>query len=274
VVVFAVGWLAGCIGRAASDPTGGSRPTDGRGGAGVRVLQMNLCNSGRAGCYAGGRAVGRAAEVIHEHRPGVVGLNEVCRDDVRVLEQAMSAASPTTRIASAFASAKDPQTRAPVRCLNGQEYGDAVLVAVPPQGVASRSHSGVYPVQDPRDLEERVWVCLDLPARFSACTTHTSSTDASVALSQCRYLLGSDLPSLSRGDALGPILLGADLNLPAGGSPGPDSCLPSGYRRTDDGGRQDVVVSPAVSIEARAVIDMQGTTDHPGLLVDVVVPHD
>jgi hypothetical protein len=274
LVAFAAGGLAGCTGRAASNPPGGSQPTDGRGGTGVRVLQMNLCNSGRADCYAGGRAIGTAAAVIHEHRPGVVSLNEVCRDDVRVLEQAMSAASPATRTASAFASAKDPQTRAPVRCLNGQEYGDAVLVAVPSQGVASRSHSGVYPVQDPRDMEKRVWVCLDLPARLLACTTHTSSTDASVALSQCRYLLGSALPSLSGGDALGPIVLGADLNLSAGGSPGPDSCLPSGYRRTDDGGRQDVVVSPAVSIRARAVIDMQGTTDHPGLLVDIAVPHD
>ena len=274
LVAFAVGWLAGCTGRAASDPIGGSQPTDGRGGATVRVLQMNLCNSGRADCYTGGRAVGRAAAVIHEHRPQVVSLNEVCRDDVRVLEQAMSATSLATQVVSAFASAKDPQTGAPVRCRGGQEYGDAVLVAVPPQDVASRSYSGVYPAQDPRDTEDRVWVCLDLPARFSACTTHTSSTDASVALSQCRYLLSSALPTLNRGDALGPIVLGADLNLSAGGSPGPDSCLPSGYQRADDGGRQDVVVGPAVSIRARAVIDMQGTTDHPGLLVDVVVPHD
>jgi len=274
LVAFAVGWLAGCTGRAASDPSGRSQPTFGRDGATVRVLQMNLCDSGRAECYTGGRAVGMAAAVIHEHRPEMVSLNEVCRNDVRVLEQAMSAVSPATRVASAFASAKDPQTRAPVRCRNGQEYGDAVLVALPRQDVASRSHSGVYPVQDPRDLEERVWVCLHLPARFTACTTHTSSTDATAALSQCRYLLTSALPTLSRRDALGPIVLGADLNLSAGGSPGPDSCLPTGYQRTDDAGRQDVVVSPGVAIRARAVIDMQGTTDHPGLLVDVVVPRD
>ena len=182
-LLFAVGCLAGCdAGRAASDPTNMSRPTIGRVDTTVRVLQMNLCNSGRADCYSGGRAVSMAVALIHEHQPDMVSLNEVCRDDLRVLKQAMSATVPAAAVASAFTSAKDRQTQAPVRCQNGQEFGDGVLVVVSPPAVGSRSYSGVYPVQDPQDSEKRVWVCIDLATRFSACTTHTTSVNATIAL--------------------------------------------------------------------------------------------
>jgi hypothetical protein len=272
LVVFSVGWLAGCdAGRAASDPTNMSRPSIGRVDNTVPELQMNLCNSGRADCYSGGRAVSMAVVLIHEHRPEMVSLNEVCRDDVRVLKQAMSATFPAHAVAWAFTSAKDRQTQAPVRCQNGQEFGDGVLVVVSPTAVGSRSYSGVYPVQDPNDSEERVWVCIDLAARFSACTTHTTSVNTRIALEQCRYLLNSVIPGISRGDGVSAIILGADLNLAARGSPSQQSCLPSGYQRRDDDGLQSVVVSPGIEMQSHSVIDMRGTTDHPGLLVDVVL---
>ena len=51
------------------------------GGDGARVLQLNLCNSGLAGCFTG-RAVDRAAAVIRAEEPDVVTLNEVCEGDV------------------------------------------------------------------------------------------------------------------------------------------------------------------------------------------------
>ena len=272
--VFSVGFLLGCErGGAASEPTTTGRPTIGRLDTTVRVLQMNLCNSGRAQCYSGGRAVSMASALIHEHQPEMVSLNEVCRDDLRVLEHAVSATFPAAAVASAFTSAKDRQTQAPVRCQNGQEFGDGVLVVVSPPDAGSRSYSGVYPVQDPEDSEERVWVCIDLATLFSACTTHTTSTSPATALDQCRYLLGSAVPMISRRDGGGPVILGADLNLAARGSPSPQSCLPSGYQRTDDNGLQDVVVSRGARVPGHSVIDMKGTTDHPGLLVDVVLPH-
>ena len=47
----------------------------------MSVLQMNLCNSGWAGCYTG-RSVREAAAVIRAERPDVVTLNEICRDDL------------------------------------------------------------------------------------------------------------------------------------------------------------------------------------------------
>ncbi|GAB3879802.1 endonuclease/exonuclease/phosphatase family protein [Terrabacter terrigena] len=271
-VVLSLGCLAGCdAGPAASDPTSSSRPTTGGAGTAVRVLQMNLCNSGRADCYSSGRAVSLALALIHEHRPQMVSLNEVCRDDLGVLGHAMSSAFPATTVASAFTAAQDRPTQAPVRCQNGQEFGDGVLVVVSPPAVASRSYSGVYPVQDHGDPEGRVWVCIDLATRFAACTTHTTSASTTTALDQCRYLLSSVVPGISRRNDGAPIILGADLNLSAHGSPSPDSCLPSGYQRADDDRLQDVVVSPGVAVRSHSVIDMQGTTDHPGLLVDVVL---
>jgi hypothetical protein len=271
IAVFSFGCLAGCdAGRAASDSTNMSQPTIGRVNTTVRVLQMNLCNSGRADCYSGGRAVSMAVGLIHEHRPEMVSLNEVCRADLRVLKEAMSATFPATAVASAFTSAKDRQTQAPVRCQDGQEFGDGVVVAASPPAIATRSYSGVYPVQHPNDSDYRVWPCVDLATRFSACTTHTSSSNTTIALNQCRYLLNSVVPRLGgRRNGVGPVIVGADLNLAAHGSPSPQSCLPSGYQRTDDHGLQDVVVSPSIGIRSHSVIDMQGTTDHPGLLVDV-----
>ena len=97
------------------------------------------------------------------------------------------------------------------------------------------------------------------------------SADTTVALNQCRYLLNSVVPRIGSRDGVGRIILGADLNLAARGSPSPQACLPSGYQRTDDDGRQNVVVSPGVELRSHSIIDMQGTTDHPGLLVDVAI---
>jgi hypothetical protein len=271
-LVFSVSCLAGCAAdRAASDLTSMGRPTIGPDQTRVRVLQMNLCNSGRAACYSDGRAVSMAVALIHQNRPEIVTLNEVCRDDVRVLKQAMSATFPAAAVASAFTSANDRPTQAPVRCQNGQQFGDGVLVVVSSPVVGFRKISGVYPAQDPQDPEERVWLCIDLATQFSACTTHTANTNMTIALDQCRYLLNSAVSRIRRRGGGDPIILGADLNLAARGSPSPQSCLPSGYHRTDDGALQDVVVSPGVGVRSHSAIDMHGTTDHPGLLVEVVL---
>ena len=58
-------------------------------------------------------------------------------------------------------------------------------------------------------------------------------------------------------------MLGGDFNLRGD----VQACLPAGDRRTDDGGVQNVVVSAQFGITAELRIDMQATTDHPGLLV-------
>jgi hypothetical protein len=236
----------------------------------LRALQLNLCDSGIAPCYTG-RSVATAAAVIRDQRPDIVTLNEVCRADVAVLMRALSDGSRGT-VVSAFRAAADRPTHGPFRCRNGEQYGIAVLALIPSAAHGYRTYGGVYPVQDLLDPEERVWLCIHAPAAFYACTTHTASTSTTVALAQCRYFLDSAVPIMRRDGGADPVILGADLNLPAGGTPDPQSCLPDGYQRVDDGSRQDFVTSPGFAFRSRAIINMHATTDHPGLLVELTLP--
>jgi len=228
-----------------------------RDGSGVRmrVLQMNLCNSGLAGCYTG-RAVATAVEVIRAQAPDVVTLNEVCRADVAVLERAIGVGT------SAFRPAMDRRTGEAVRCLDGEPYGIAVLTRRP----ATLTTGGIYPTQNPADPEQRAWLCLDTAA-FAACTTHLDNGDATVARAQCDYLLGTAFPSLRARGWPVPAVLGGDFNLHAD----VQGCLAAGDRRSDDGGVQNVVVSKQFGITAERRIDMLATTDHPGLLVTLAL---
>ena len=270
VVVLALGSLGGCgAGRPERDWTV-DRPAVGPRETAVRVLQLNLCNSGRADCYTGGRAVDRATALIRQHRPDMVSLNEVCRRDVDVLEQALTATARGARVASAFEPVEDRASGAPVRCQNGQEFGDGIVVVLPAAARGSRNDSGSYPIQDPDDVEQRGWACIDIIPMFTACTTHASSTSTAAALTQCRHLLSSVVPTTRR-DAGEATIVGGDLNIAVGGSPSLQACLPPGYRTADDGAVQYVVVSPDVTVRSREILNMRGTTDHPGLLVDVVL---
>ena len=62
-------------------PSGAPTPADGVPVAPVRVLQLNLCNSGIAACYTG-RSTAEAATVIHAEIPDLVTLNEICQGDL------------------------------------------------------------------------------------------------------------------------------------------------------------------------------------------------
>jgi hypothetical protein len=272
LLVVAAAWLAGCTASSvAGNPGGAGRSTIGPGETTVRLLQMNLCNSGRADCYSGGRAISTAAVLIGRHRPDVVSLNEVCRGDVAVLKSAMTDAFGGAAVASGFRPAEDRATWGSVRCQNGQDFGDGILVEIPPEA-RSRILSGVYPTQDPHDVEERVWVCVDLSSSYSACTTHAASTSTAIALAQCRYLLSSAAQRMRhRGDGKR-IIFAGDLNVAARGAPNLQACVPDGYVRADDGDLQALVATPPIAVRSRSIIDMHGTTDHPGLLVDLLLP--
>jgi hypothetical protein len=125
-------------------------------------------------------------------------------------------------------------------------------------------------MQDPGDPEQRVWLCLHAVADLYACTTHLANTIGTLALAQCDYLLHTVVPALRRQAGQDPVVLGADLNLISGGSPDARSCL-TGYRHADDGARQYVVATAHFRVRSSRSIDMHGTTDHPGLLVDLTV---
>ncbi len=85
------------------------------------------------------------------------------------------------------------------------------------------------------------------------------------------YLVGTAIPAVRAADSPAPAVLGGDLNLRVGGSPDVRSCLPSGDGRADDGGVQDIVVTPNLVIASRELINLQATTDHPGLLATLTV---
>ncbi|HEX2308294.1 MAG TPA: hypothetical protein VHI14_08250 [Jatrophihabitantaceae bacterium] len=234
----------------------------------LRVLQMNLCNSGIAGCYTG-RSVGEAAAVIRADRPRVVTLNEVCRQDVTTLARALSDVGGGA-VVSAFEAVRDRRTGGPFQCVNGQQYGIGLLVRTPSPYHSYVRYSGMYPRQNPADPEERAWLCLKAVTQLYACTTHLDSKSTAVALAQCRYLLNTAIPAVRVRGGYEPTVLGGDLNLREGHPPGARACVPAGYVHAGDGGAQQVTATDDFAVGAYRPISMNGTTDHPSLLVTLV----
>jgi hypothetical protein len=233
----------------------------------LRVLQMNLCDSGIAECYTG-RSVAQAAAVIRAGDPGVVTLNEVCQDDVTALGRVLAAGHPGDTIVSAFQAVGDRRSAGHAfRCTNGQPYGIGLLARIPGPDRGYWEYRGTYPTQDAADPEERVWLCLDAAGWFYACTTHLASTNQTVALAQCGYLLATVVPAVRARGGYQPTVLGGDLNLTASGRPSVRACLPRGYLHTGDGGVQYVLATTDFTVGFDRSIAMHGATDHPGLLV-------
>jgi len=236
----------------------------------LRVLQANLCDSGEARCYTG-RSVARLTDVIRAESPEVVTLNEICQDDVAVLEQVLAGLAQDDVVVSAFKAARDRPTDADYRCRrNGQPYGIGVLARIPARDPDHTTQGGVYPVQDPADPEERVWVCLDAVA-FSACATHLANTVPSVALAQCAHLMTTVFQPANTGGSSRTTVVGGDFNLLTGGSPDLRSCLPAGVSHADDAAAAQHIVTN-VGVASSRSIDMAGTTDHPALLATLTLP--
>jgi endonuclease/exonuclease/phosphatase family metal-dependent hydrolase len=261
-----------CLVVNATGACGGGHPTLGvgvRAPGTLRVLQMNLCDSGIAPCYTG-RAVAEAARVVQATRPDIVTLNEVCSHDVSMLARSLRSEEPGSFLISEFKAVPEPRSGPrDVRCRNGEAFGVGLLVRTAPPYRGYTVSGGTYPSQDAVDTEKRVWLCVHAIGHFYACTTHLASTSVRVALSQCRYLMDIAIPALRIGDRRDPVIIGADLNLRDAQQPNAQSCLPHGFVRTDDGKRQDVVASAPQTVSGRT-INMYGTTDHPALLVDVL----
>jgi endonuclease/exonuclease/phosphatase family metal-dependent hydrolase len=241
-----------------------------RGAGAVRVLQMNLCDSGLARCYTG-RSVAEAGDVIRAEAPDVVTLNEVCEDDVAPLERALTDAGGGV-VASAFQPAWDRGTGAALRCRNGRPYGVAMVVRPAGTSPSYEAVGGAYPMQDAGSAELRAWLCLgprasrlsDVAA-VTVCTTHLASGSPAVAHAQCAYLTGTVIPAVRARAGSAPVVLGGDLNLRADGARA-GACLPADDRRADDGHVQHVVVTPGLAVGPPRTIAMPAT-DHPGLLV-------
>jgi hypothetical protein len=238
------------------------------------LLQMNLCNSGFAGCYEGGQSIPEAAGVIKAQRPDVVTLNEVCDGDVTgALATAMRQTWPADRVFAQFQPAWNRGDNAPYRCRNGQQYGIGVLGHIAPAAWAGTEvRSGIYPAQNTGSNEERAWVCVYAVGNYYACTTHLESDVGSVALAQCQYLMATAVPAI-RG-ALGgnlPAVVGGDLNLRYGGSPNAQSCVPAGWFRKGDNSVQHVLATSDFGFVSTRKTGMSHT-DHPAWQVNLRTP--
>jgi endonuclease/exonuclease/phosphatase family metal-dependent hydrolase len=261
-----VGCTATATGVSAADPAP-SPSTTGGPATEVRVLQLNLCNSGIAACYSGGRSIDEAARVINAESPDVVTLNEICEDDLGALERALVRAVPGGTAVSAFQAARDRNTGDGYRCANGQRFGIGIVSRWRPVPGSAPS-GGIYPVQDTDDPEERAWLCLDAAATpaVSVCTTHLAYTKRDVAAGQCRYLFDTVIAGLRSRDGALPVVLGGDLNL-AADDPRLGSCVPPGSPLADDGSVQHVVATPEFVVATSRTVELRVDTEHPGLLV-------
>jgi endonuclease/exonuclease/phosphatase family metal-dependent hydrolase len=267
--------LAGCTGLTtgvnASGGPPGPAPAVAAGDAStgpVRVLQLNLCNSGIAGCYSDGRSIEEGASVISAEKPDLVTLNEVCEGDMPILERALARAVPGGKAVSAFRAARDRNTGDDYLCANGQKFGNGIVSrwrSVP----GTSASSGVYPVQDPVDPEERSWACLEVAATpaVAVCTTHLSYITRETTVAQCEYLFDTVVAGLREREGVAtPLVLGGDLNLGSGDSPDLASCVPDDSVLVDDGDVQLVVGTPEFVVDSTRTIGMRAT-DHVGLLV-------
>ncbi|MGW5561404.1 endonuclease/exonuclease/phosphatase family protein [Micromonospora sp. NPDC003944] len=239
----------------------------------LRMLQMNLCNSGRAGCYTG-RAMARAAEVITVEAPDLVTLNEICANDLATLHRVFRAAHPGRTVVAAFQAAGDRPSGDDTRCRNGRRFGIGLLTHVPTTATRRTVYAGTHPTQDLADPEERAWLCVDVDGTLLACTTHLSASGYRVALSQCEHLLGTILPAIGRDAGHVPTVLGGDLNLRAGHDPDVRACTPPGHQRLDDGRLQHITATSDVTLCCRTLVPMQGVTDHPALLATLTISRD
>jgi hypothetical protein len=230
----------------------------------VVVLQMNLCNSGRASCFTGGRAVDEAATAVRRHAADVVTLQEICRDDVLVaanpgglgrVAQALADLHPGDRVSVHFVEARDPETGTGFRCNNGELFGNAVLH----HGDGQDTHGGWFADWEAGD-EIRSWGCAEvlLGGRLTVCTTHISY-QVRVTVAQCRELFAM----LARAPwARSDLILTGDFNLPASRL---GECGTGGFRVAGDDSVQHVLVRGGPR-PVRGRVEPMRWTDHPALV--------
>ncbi|MFI6499568.1 endonuclease/exonuclease/phosphatase family protein [Nonomuraea typhae] len=235
----------------------------------VRVLQMNLCNSGFAGCWAGKpgddarkaeRTIARAVEEILRVKPQVVTLNEICSDDLKGLKERIRFQGD-----SFFKVYKGDD---PYRCGGkrggGGIYGSAILTREPlRKPYSTYRFERVLTVQYDRK-ERRVMGCRKMPWG-TVCTAHTNQIKdddyrkrLTVTGAQCREVMRE----ARRFAGTGPIIVAGDLNLDGDKSDQRaklDECT-AGYASRSDGGVQHVITTKRFA--GTGSTDMSPWTDH------------
>ncbi|SER72210.1 Endonuclease/Exonuclease/phosphatase family protein [Lentzea xinjiangensis] len=240
-------------------------------------LQLNLCNSGVPGvdCYSQGRSIAEAADLIRRVRPDMVTLNEICANDLPDrLTPSMAEAWPGDRVYHVFAPAIRRDTGTPVKCANGQDFGNAVLGRVPAASFRGvNAWSGRYTTQDGGN-EQRTFVCAYAVGHHLGCATHLSASSEPVALAQCRALLFDAVPHIRSVEAVsGKTVVGGDFNLEydTADPENAQNCVPPGHTRKGDGDVQHVVFSNDLAFAGTTRYGL-AHTDHDGFLVRLTKP--
>jgi len=255
--------LAGCSGSsgtrallAAGAPrSGGPAAVPPAAGSAYTLMQMNLCLSGLASCYAKvayPAVVEEAVTRIRETRPDAVTFNEACGKDVALI---------ALRTGYHLRFSTVIYGGGPLRCIRPRGrgvFGDAVLT----KATIESSDSQAFASQT--DIERRRWLCVTTRVGIEVCTAHLSERTPMGAAgndAQCAELSAL----LARRAATRTIIFAGDLNRRS-------SCAPTGFwTRTDssahqDPGPQQVYGTAALRLPSTEVVPATHT-DHDILLV-------
>jgi endonuclease/exonuclease/phosphatase family metal-dependent hydrolase len=224
LVVLGLGLVVALGGCAGSSGTGAASPAQPLHGRAYTLMEMNLCLSGIAACYAKlvqyPAVVQEAVSRIRAARPDAVTLTEACSGDVALIA---GRTGYNLRFSEVIYSGEPlPCTRPGGRGF----FGDAVLTKA-----AIRSSTS-QPFHAQAGPERRVWLCVSTRAGVDVCTAQLASHaafEAAANAPQCAELRAI----LARRAAANAVIFGGDLNRHP-------SCAPPGFwTRTDESAHQD-----------------------------------
>ena len=172
-------------------------------GTSYAVLQMNLCLSGSADCYARTAypaVVDEAAEQILDDDPDAVTLNEACSADAADL--ARRTGYQVRFAAILFAGA-------PLRCVEPGHRGMFGLAVLTKDAIRTSNDQAFA---DHAGREERRWLCATTAREITVCTAHLNTRASAEARrandAECLELRGV----LARHDEGGTTVFGGDVN--------------------------------------------------------------
>jgi endonuclease/exonuclease/phosphatase family metal-dependent hydrolase len=232
--------LCGCSGSASSAYT---------------LMQMNLCLSGRAGCYGKTEypaVVEEAVAGIRERRPDAVTLNEVCRRDVARIARRTGYHLRFSRVI--YGGRRLRCVRPGGRGL----FGNAVLTKAAIESTESQdfnSQSGP---------ERRRWLCATTRGAVDVCTAHLN-TRSPIEIAGHRGQCVELGALLARRASERAVIFGGDVNRRR-------PCAPDGFwTRTDSSadqapGLQHVYGSRTLRSPSEEILPAEHT-DHDVLLV-------
>jgi hypothetical protein len=219
------------------------------------LMQMNLCLSGLAGCYAKAAypaVVEEAVARIREAHPDAVTFNEACRSDVARIARHTGYHLRFSRVI--YRGERLRCERPGGRGL----FGDAVLT----EAAVERSDSQDFEAQ--AGIERRRWLCVTTRVDVEVCTAHLNTrSPIEVAGNEAQCVELAEL--LARRAAARAVTFGGDVNRR-------HPCAPAGFwSRTDRSaeqapGLQHAYGSGALRSPAADVIPAKHT-DHDILLV-------